>query len=142
MGILSHFNQQGEAQMVDISNKDITSRTAVAEGLIYMQAETLQHIKTGSHKKGDVLGIARIAGIMAAKKTSELIPLCHSLKLSHIEISFSIRTDQESICCRAHASATAKTGGRNGSPASGTNSTTDHLRYVQSCGARHDNKRH
>ena len=110
MGILSHFNQQGEAQMVDISNKDITSRTAVAEGLIYMQAETLQHIKTGSHKKGDVLGIARIAGIMAAKKTSELIPLCHSLKLSHIEISFSIRTDQESICCRAHASATAKTG--------------------------------
>ena len=84
MGKLTHFNQKGEAHMVNIGEKSSTHRIAIADGSIHMQAETLQRIDSGDHKKGDVLGIARVAGIMAAKKTSELIPLCHPLSLSHI----------------------------------------------------------
>jgi cyclic pyranopterin monophosphate synthase len=84
MSGLTHFNKQGEAHMVDVGDKPATHRVAVAEGRITMLPETLSLILQGAHKKGDVLGIARIAGIMAAKKTSELIPLCHPLALSHI----------------------------------------------------------
>ena len=76
---LSHFNAAGEAHMVDVGSKNITVREGVAEGRIYMQAETLKKIMEGNHKKGDVLGIARVAGIMAAKKTPDLIPLCHPI---------------------------------------------------------------
>ncbi|MFT5426040.1 MAG: cyclic pyranopterin phosphate synthase, partial [Gammaproteobacteria bacterium] len=88
---LTHFNKKGEAHMVNVGDKSSTHRIAIADGSIRMQAETLQHIESGSHKKGDVLGIARVAGIMAAKKTAELIPLCHPLSLSHIEISLEIK---------------------------------------------------
>ncbi len=77
MADLTHFNQAGEAHMVDVGDKAVTQRQAVATGRIVMQPETLQLIEQGNHKKGDVLGIARIAGIMASKKTSDLIPLCH-----------------------------------------------------------------
>ena len=83
---LNHFNARGEAHMVDVGEKKATQRCAVAEGKITMQAETLQRILDGNNKKGDVLAVARIAGIMAAKKTSELVPLCHPLALTHIDI--------------------------------------------------------
>ena len=77
MSKLTHFNEVGEAEMVDVSQKPVTVRTAIATGCITMQEQTLRLIEQGGHKKGDVIGIARVAGIMAAKKTAELIPLCH-----------------------------------------------------------------
>ena len=87
MSELTHFNAAGQAHMVDVGAKQDTQRVAIAEGWIHMQAETLARIRQGDHKKGDVLGIARVAGIMAAKKTSELIPLCHPLALTHIDVT-------------------------------------------------------
>ena len=88
MSKLSHLNARGEAHMVDVSDKDTTSRTARAEGFVSMQAATLALIETGTAKKGDVLATARIAGIMAAKKTHELIPLCHPLAITKVTIDF------------------------------------------------------
>ena len=88
MGEFSHFNQAGEAVMVDVSEKETTDRVAVAAGEISMSAECYQKVTAGDMKKGDVLGVARIAGIMGAKKTSELIPLCHILQLTKAEIDF------------------------------------------------------
>lgn len=85
---LTHLNAQGEANMVDVGDKAQTSRTAIAEGFIAMQKETFALLKSGNAKKGDVLGVARVAGIMAAKKTHELIPLCHPLLITKVEISF------------------------------------------------------
>ena len=90
MSELTHFNQQGEAHMVDVGAKDVTNRVGVATGRITMEPETLAKIQAGDHKKGDVLGIARIAGIMGAKKTSDLIPLCHPLAITKVEIDFEI----------------------------------------------------
>jgi cyclic pyranopterin monophosphate synthase len=86
---LTHFDQSGHAHMVDVADKPATRRVAVAQGCIVMQAATLALIESGSAKKGDVLGIARIAGIQAAKKTSDLIPLCHPLALTRVAIEFS-----------------------------------------------------
>lgn len=86
MNSLTHLNAQGEARMVDVSNKDVTQRTATATASIEMQPATLQMIIDGEHPKGDVLATARIAGIMAAKRTPELIPLCHPLMLSKVEV--------------------------------------------------------
>ena len=88
MSKLSHINETGAAHMVDVSDKIITSRTAIAEGFIHMAPETLEQIKNNSLKKGDVLATARIAGIMAAKKTSELIPLCHPLAITKVTVEF------------------------------------------------------
>ena len=85
---LSHLNERGEAHMVDVSEKAVTARTAIAEGFISMRAETLALIREGSAAKGDVLATARIAGIMAAKRTSELIPLCHPLGLTKVSVDF------------------------------------------------------
>jgi len=96
--------------MVDVSNKQVTRRTAIAKGYISMQAETLSLILEGRHKKGDVLGIARVAGIMAAKKTSELVPLCHPLSLSHISVELSPDTDNHRLICRVQARTTGQTG--------------------------------
>ncbi|HAD30160.1 MAG TPA: cyclic pyranopterin monophosphate synthase MoaC, partial [Methylophaga sp.] len=90
MAELTHFNQAGEAHMVDVGDKAVTQRKAVASGRIIMLPETLKLIEQGNHKKGDVLGIARIAGIMAAKRTSDLIPLCHPLALSKVTVEFEI----------------------------------------------------
>ena len=87
---LSHLNQQGEANMVDVTEKAMTSRTATAQGFIKMTAETLALITTGKHKKGDVFAVARIAGIQAAKKCSDLIPLCHPLMLSKVQVDFEV----------------------------------------------------
>ena len=107
---LTHFDNDGKAHMVDVSEKDITNRMAVAQGCISMQAETLELINQGKHKKGDVLGIARIAGIMAAKKTSEIIPLCHPLMLTKVSVDFKI--DHEN--CAVKCSAVTKTAERTG----------------------------
>jgi cyclic pyranopterin phosphate synthase len=83
---LSHFDDQGQAHMVDVSGKPVTAREAVAEGRVLMQAETLALVTAGTAKKGDVLGVARLAGIMAAKRTADLIPLCHPLALTKVSL--------------------------------------------------------
>ncbi|MDH5185068.1 MAG: cyclic pyranopterin monophosphate synthase MoaC [Gammaproteobacteria bacterium] len=110
MSDLTHFNQSGEAHMVDVGSKDITHRTAIAAGTIHMQAETLALILQGGHKKGDVLGIARIAGIMASKKTSELVPLCHPLALTHVELDFTPQENNNCIDCEATVETRGQTG--------------------------------
>jgi cyclic pyranopterin phosphate synthase len=110
MSKLSHFNPRGEAHMVDIAAKPVTRRVAVAEGKILMQAETLRLIEAGAHKKGDVLGIARIAAIMGAKKTAELVPLCHPLSLTHIEVELVTLIEEPALHCRCRAETDAKTG--------------------------------
>lgn len=107
---LTHFNQSGEAYMVDVGEKPSTQRTAITEGFIKMQAETLKLITKGQHKKGDVLGIARIAGIMASKKTAELIPLCHPLPITHIEIKLTAEQDNNRIHCLSIVKTNAQTG--------------------------------
>jgi cyclic pyranopterin phosphate synthase len=96
--------------MVDVGDKDLTKRIAIAGGEIMMQTDTLALIKQGNHKKGDVLGIARIAGIMASKKTSELVPLCHPISLTHIEIDFEIQADNNKVSCQAKAETVGQTG--------------------------------
>ena len=96
--------------MVDVGAKDATHRIAVAEGTIRMEAQTLTLIMEGGHKKGDVLGVARVAGIMAAKKTAELIPLCHPLAISHIDISLEPRPDESAVYCQARVEAIGPTG--------------------------------
>lgn len=110
MSELTHFNESGAAHMVDVGDKAVTQRVAVAEGYIEMQPATLQLIASGGHKKGDVLGIARIAGIMASKKTAELIPLCHPLPLTHVDIELHAEADKNRVYCRT----TAKTNGQTG----------------------------
>jgi len=107
---LTHFNAAGEAHMVDVGGKPETHRIAVARGSIHMQTETLTHIERGEHAKGDVLGIARLAGIMAAKKTSDLIPLCHPLPLSHVDVSFELDTTASAVHCEVRAETVGKTG--------------------------------
>ena len=110
MSKLTHFNKAGEAHMVDVGDKAMTQRIAVAEGLIRMRAETLKLIVDGSHGKGDVLGIARVAGIMAAKKTSDLIPLCHPLAISKVAVDFEIQDEQNAVVCRATVHTSGQTG--------------------------------
>ena len=110
MADLTHFNETGEAHIVDVGAKDATHRIAVAEGTITMQAGTLALIMEGGHKKGDVLGIARVAGIMAAKKTAELIPLCHPLAISRIDIGLEPRSGESAVYCRAQVETVGPTG--------------------------------
>lgn len=110
MSKLTHFNTTGDAHMVDVGNKEITHRIARTEGRITMQEETLLLITEGKHKKGDVLGIARIAGIMAAKRTADTIPLCHPLPLTHINIDLVPDADQPGIHCLATVETDGKTG--------------------------------
>lgn len=96
--------------MVDIADKTITHRGASAEGRIHMQPETLELIVHGAHRKGDVLGIARIAGIMAAKKTAELIPLCHPIALTRVELELHPLPAEQAVYCRAHVETQGRTG--------------------------------
>jgi cyclic pyranopterin phosphate synthase len=110
MSKLTHFNKEGAVHMVDIGDKSITHRVALACGSISMEAETLSLIKEGGHKKGDVLGIARTAGIMGAKKTPELIPLCHLISLTHINIDLNIDESTSSVYCECRAETDGKTG--------------------------------
>ena len=110
MSKLTHFNHQGDAHMVDVGSKAITQRQAVTEGCIHMQPETLALIIQGTHKKGDVLGIARVAGIMAAKKTADLIPLCHPLSLTHVKLDLQVDEDNSAVICRCTVATDGKTG--------------------------------
>jgi cyclic pyranopterin phosphate synthase len=110
MNQLTHFNSVGEAQMVDVGGKSTTERLAIADGFITMQPKTFNLIREGGHKKGDVLGIARIAGIMAAKKTGELIPLCHPLMLTHIMVDLTPLPEKNTVYCQATVKTTGQTG--------------------------------
>ena len=110
MSSLTHFDAQGQAHMVDVGAKPATHRIAVAEGRITMQPETLAIIQSGTAKKGDVLGIARIAGIMAAKKTSDLIPLCHPLALTRVAVEFELLPETSSVRCLATVETVGPTG--------------------------------
>ena len=106
---LTHFNEQGRARMVDVSDKDVSARTAVAHTTVIMEAETLTRIKTGRISKGDVLAVAQVAGIMAAKKTSDWIPMCHPLPLTGINIQFT-DNDYNELYIEATVKTTGKTG--------------------------------
>lgn len=107
---LTHFDGQGQAHMVDVAGKAATHRVAIAQGRIVMNPATLSIILEGSAKKGDVLGIARVAGIMAAKKTSELIPLCHPLALTRVAIDFLPQEGDSCVTCRATVETVGPTG--------------------------------
>ncbi|MFN3786217.1 MAG: cyclic pyranopterin monophosphate synthase MoaC [Thiothrix sp.] len=110
MNELTHFNAQGQAHMVDVGAKTPTHRVAIAEGRIEMLPATLEKVLQGDHKKGDVLGIARIAGIMAAKKTADLIPLCHPLALTHVDVALTPHTVASCIHCRVTVETYGQTG--------------------------------
>jgi len=110
MAKLTHINQSGEAHMVDVGDKSISSRIAVAEGCIKMQQATLTMINTGNAKKGDVIATARIAGIMAAKKTSDLIPLCHPIGLSKVTLEINPDNSLPGFIVRATTKVEGKTG--------------------------------
>lgn len=114
MSKLTHFNAGGDAQMVDVGEKAVTQRIAVAKGAIQMQQETLNLIKQGGHGKGDVLGVARIAGIMAAKKTSDLVPLCHPLMITKVTVDLEARSDANSDTHSVYCRATVHTSGQTG----------------------------
>jgi cyclic pyranopterin monophosphate synthase len=110
MSTLSHLNERGEARMVDVSDKAVTSRTAVAEGFVSMTTETLALVEGGTAKKGDVLATARIAGIMAAKKTHDLIPLCHPLAITKATVDFELQASPPGIHITAEVRVSGQTG--------------------------------
>ncbi len=113
---LTHFNEEGRAHMVDVGDKNVTERVAIATGVIHLKPETLRLIKEGEIKKGDVLAVAQVAGIMGAKKTSDLIPMCHPLALTHVDISFTenLDPDPETGLCDITIRATVKLTGKTG----------------------------
>ncbi|MGX2038643.1 cyclic pyranopterin monophosphate synthase MoaC [Methylocaldum sp. MU1018] len=110
MSKLTHFNASGAAHMVDVGDKPSTRRAAVAEGYIEMHPETLDLIVQGGHKKGDVLGIARIAGIMASKKTAELIPLCHPITITNVDVILEPEPENRRVRCEVTVKTTGQTG--------------------------------
>jgi cyclic pyranopterin phosphate synthase len=110
MNKLTHFDASGQAHMVNVGNKPNTHRIAIATGTITMLPETFKMVEAGTHKKGDVLGIARIAGIQASKRTSDLIPLCHPLALTHVNLEFQLDQKTSSIACQVRAETTGPTG--------------------------------
>jgi cyclic pyranopterin phosphate synthase len=107
---LTHLDESGAAHMVDVGAKAVTTREAVAEGMIRMQPATLRLILEGGHKKGDVLAVARVAGIMAAKKTAELVPLCHAIPISAIDIALAPQESPPAVRCRSTVRTQAQTG--------------------------------
>lgn len=110
MSELTHFNAAGEAHMVDVGEKAETQREAVAEGRIFMEPATLDKIVQGEHKKGDVLGIARVAGIMGAKKTADLVPLCHPIMLTNVELDLTPEPEKNAVYCQVKVRCTGQTG--------------------------------
>ncbi len=110
MSNLNHFNSNGNAHMVNIAQKKDTKRIAFASGRILMEKKTLNSIEEGTNNKGDVLGVARVAAIQASKKTSELIPLCHLIFITNLEVNFIIEKKTTSILCRVQVESTGKTG--------------------------------
>lgn len=107
---LTHFNAEGQVHMVDVGDKAITARIAIARGQINMLPNTLTKIKAGDHKKGDVLTISRIAAIMAAKKTAEIIPLCHPIMLTKVSVEFEIDDTQSAVICTVTTHTKERTG--------------------------------
>ena len=107
---LTHLDASGQASMVDVSDKGVTSRTAIAEGCVIMQAQTLDLIRHGEAKKGDVLGTARLAGIMASKRTHELIPLCHPLLISKIKVDCTLDDSLPGVRVSAEVKVSGQTG--------------------------------
>jgi cyclic pyranopterin phosphate synthase len=107
---LTHFDAAGRAHMVDVAAKVATHRVAVAQGCIRMQAATLRIIQDGSARKGDVLGVARVAAIMGAKRTSELVPLCHPLALTRVAVDFELQAGEPAVCCTARVETVGPTG--------------------------------
>ncbi len=107
---LTHINEQGRARMVDVSEKDETQREAVACGNVYMKRETLERIKEGTIKKGDVLSVAQVAGVMGAKKTSDVIPMCHPIMISGCDIKFSLDFEKNRVEITATVKNTGQTG--------------------------------
>jgi cyclic pyranopterin monophosphate synthase len=107
---LSHFDARGNAHMVDVSDKSVTSRVAVAHGAVEMTAETLALVRSGQAKKGDVLAVARLAGIMAAKKTADLIPLCHPLPITKVALELSLDDTRPAVIIEATVKTTGQTG--------------------------------
>ena len=110
MADLTHFNARGEAHMVDVGEKAHTHRVAVAGGAIRMRPETLQRIVAGGHEKGDVLGIARVAGIMAAKRTADLVPLCHPIALTRVDLRLEPEVGEPRVSCIATVETVGPTG--------------------------------
>ena len=110
MSELTHFNRRGEAHMVDVGDKAVSQREAIAEGVIQMEPETLALIQSGSHKKGDVLGVARLAGIMGSKRTADLIPLCHPLSLTAVELELEAEPELNQVHCTAIVRTSGQTG--------------------------------
>ena len=110
MGEFTHFNAAGQAHMVDVAAKQDTHRVAIAAGRIVMRPETLQKIKEGTASKGDVLGIARVAAIQGAKRTSDLIPLCHPIALTSVNVEFKMLDDASAVECTARAESVGRTG--------------------------------
>ena len=110
MGKLSHFDGRGRARMVDVGSKSRTQRIAVASGRVVMKAETLRRIMDKEMEKGDVLGVARVAGIMAAKRTGEVIPLCHPLNIDSVEIFFQPDVERSEVRIETRVKSTGKTG--------------------------------
>jgi cyclic pyranopterin phosphate synthase len=106
----THFNSAGEAHMVDVGAKRETHRVAIADGTIRMQADTLSRIAQGAHAKGDVLGIARTAAIMAAKRTADLVPLCHPLPLTRVAVEFELQHSDSAVRCTVTAETVGRTG--------------------------------
>ena len=104
----THFNKEGRAKMVDVTDKESTYRCAIAEGIIYMNEQTLEALVNGTVKKGNVLDVAQVAGIMAAKKTSDLVPMCHPLMLTGVDISFEVK--EKEIVIRATVKCKGETG--------------------------------
>ena len=109
-GTLTHFDAQGRARMVDVAAKPASHRIAVARGGIRMQADTLRLVVAGGHRKGDVIGVARLAGIMAAKRTAELVPLCHPIALTRVEVELWPEESRGSVECRARVETIGPTG--------------------------------
>jgi len=110
MNKLTHFDNSGQAHMVNVGDKPATHRIAVATGKIKMLPETFKMVEVGNHKKGDVLGIARIAGIQGSKRTADLIPLCHPLALTHVSLEFQLDSKTSTIECKVRAETTGPTG--------------------------------
>jgi cyclic pyranopterin phosphate synthase len=110
MGRLSHFDGKGQARMVNVGGKPVTQREAVASGRVFLKPETLRLIRDRKIEKGDVLAVARLAGIMAAKRTGEMIPLCHPLGIESVDIAFSIDSDRSEIGIESRVKSSGKTG--------------------------------
>jgi len=110
MSELTHFNAAGDAHMVDVGDKSVTHRVAVAAGAIHMEAATFRMVAAGTHKKGDVIGIARVAAIMATKRTSELVPLCHPIGLTRVAVEFELNESSSTVRCECRTETRGQTG--------------------------------